>query len=193
MTRSIKFLSAQRGVTLLEVLISIVILSVGILGLSALQLTAKRAGFESVQRSMATALVRDISERIRMNPGEASSYVVDDLGGGSIATEPSPDCKAADCTPAQLAAHDLWEWEEALDGAAEKSGTANAGGLVSPRACITHASGVVTVAITWLGFEDLGSPTQSDCGEGLGIYNGSDGSADERRQLLFVTTFIQDI
>ncbi len=187
----------QSGVTLIEVLISVVILSVGILGLTALQLSAKRAGFESVQRSMATALVRDITERMRMNAGQITGYVIDDLTVTTAGTEPTPNCKTADCTPAQLAAHDVWEWAQALGGASEQVGGASAGGLVSPRACITHAAGIVNVAIAWQGFEDLGSPTSaltgSDCGAGAGLYVGADGTDDKRRQLLLVTTFIQDI
>jgi len=81
-----------------------------------------------------------------------------------------------------------------LIGASEKiniAGTvSNAGGLVEPRACISDAGGLVpglvTVAIAWRGVNEMTNPTESDCGEGLGLY----GDSDELRRLLVITTFM---
>ncbi len=183
----------QQGVGLIEVLIAVLVLSVGILGLAAMQVNAKRLSYDAMQRSLATSMVRDIISRMRVNDAQAASYVVDDLGGGSIANEPAPNCKSADCTPTQLAAHDLWEWEQALDGAAETittgGNTSSVGGLVTPRACITHNAGVVTVAIAWKGGSAQVNPTASACGEGNGLY----GADEAERRLLVVTTYIADV
>lgn len=184
-------LSRQKGVGLIEVLIAVLVLSVGLLGMVAMQITAKRNSFEAAQRSIATGLSRDILERIRSNPGEVATYVAQ-LGNGSISTAPA-SCNTAACTPNALALRDLYEWEQLLDGAAEKitiAGTAvNAGGLVEPRACITNNAGVVTVAIVWKGVAEMDNPTASSCGESSGLY----GAGNKQRRLMVMTTYVSDI
>ncbi len=68
------------GIGLVEVLVALLVFSVGILGVTAMQLAAKRSGYEATQRSIATSLARDIIERMRSNPGQLPGYVVSDLG-----------------------------------------------------------------------------------------------------------------
>ncbi len=178
----------QVGVGLIEVLIAVLVFSVGLLGMMSMQLAAKRASFESTQRTIATGLVRDILERIRSNPGALSSYVVNNVGASSLA--PGTDCNALTCTTSQLAAWDLYEWVELLRGAAEVitigSTTSNAGGLVAPQACITHNVGKISVAIAWRGVSELANPTGSGCGNGSGYY----GVGDVQRRLLLITTYV---
>lgn len=176
-----------RGAGLIEVLIAVLVLSVGLLGMLAMQTTAKRTAYEAAQRSQATAMAREIVERMRSNPGALGSYVAT-LGRGSIASAPA-SCVSGSCTPTQMASRDLYELEQMLDGAAEKgSDTTNAGGLVSPTACIANAAGVVTVAVAWKGVAELTNPTVSACGNGLGLY----GSGEAQRRLLVLSTFITD-
>lgn len=182
----------QRGVGLIEVLIAVLVFALGVLGMASMQVNAKRTSYDALQRSLATSLARDIVERMRSNPSPGALAIfgaVNNLGGGSIANEPAPNCSTSACTPQELAAHDIWEWEQALDGAAEQSGDANAGGLVSPRACITHNAGVVTVAIAWRGYAGQVNPTGSTCGEGLGLY----GTNEVERQLVLVSTYIEEV
>lgn len=181
-----------KGVGLIEVLIAVLVLSVGILGMISMQVTAKRNTYESTQRSIATALARDILERIRSNPGEVATYAASStLGGSSISIVPA-SCNSAACTTSALAARDLYEWEQLLDGAAEKitiGGTeSNAGGLVDPRACITNVGGVVTVAIAWKGVTEASNPSASTCGESSGLY----GASYEQRRLMVIQTYISD-
>ena len=176
----------QAGVGLIEVLIAVLIFSVGLLGMTTMQLGAKRTSYEATQRSIATGLARDILERMRSNPTELALYaslapVGTPVGGSSLSA--GTNCNAATCTTAQLAARDLYEWVELLRGASEKIGTVDVGGLVTPQACITHASGEVSVAIAWQGASELTNPTLSSCG------NGSYGTLDVRR-LLFITTYV---
>jgi len=182
----------QQGVGLIEVLIALLIFAMGILGLATMQINAKRTGYDALQRSIATALTRDVIERMRSNPSTDALNVygtANNLGGGTIGTQPSPNCNAAECSITELATHDLWEWEQALDGAAESINGNNAGGLVSPKACITYNGGVVTVAIAWKGHKGQLNPSGSTCGEGLGLY----GTNDEERQLIVVSTFIEEV
>lgn len=177
-----------RGAGLIEVLIAVLILSVGLLGMLAMQTTAKRTAHEAAQRSLATAMAREILERMRSNPSALGSYVAT-LGGGSIATAPA-SCVTGSCDSTQMASRDLYELEQMLDGAAEKGSDAtNVGGLVAPTACITNASGVVVVAIAWKGVAELRNSTASTCGNGLGLY----GTGEVLRRLVVLSTFIADV
>lgn len=186
--------SQQRGVGLIEVLIAVLVFSLGMLSLAAMQIGAKRASYEATQRSIATGLARDILERMRGNPDELDGYVVTNVGDpNGLLTAPDPNCANTDCDPAELATHDLVDWESLLAGAAEKLGTENAGGLVSPRACITHVDGAVTVAIAWQGVASATNPAESNCGNDVaGLYDDPNEPAGNnlKRRLLVMSTFI---
>lgn len=181
----------QGGVGMIEVLIALLVFALGILGMASMQLNAKRLGYDALQRSLATNMARDIVERMRSNPSVDSLSVFGSatLGGGSITSEPSPNCRTSACTRVELARHDLWEWEKILDGASETLNGAEAGGLVSPRACITYNDGLVTVAIAWKGRSGKLNPSGSDCGKGLSLY----GDDDKERQLILITTYIEEV
>jgi type IV pilus assembly protein PilV len=183
---------AVLGISLIEVAVAILVISIGALGLAAMQLSAKRAGFEAVQRTNASGLAMDILERMRANPGVLDDYAVASLDGDDLST-PANTCNAT-CTEAEVATLDLWEWEQALAGAAETRGGNAVGGLLNPTGCITVNDGEVRVAIAWQGFETLSnSPVdRSDCGSGTGKYDGDGGEPDAKRQLLVVDTFITD-
>ena len=103
----------QYGFTLLEVLIALLILSIGLLGLAALQTTALRSNQMASMRTTATTLTYDIIDRMRANPKGVidGNYVI------NTATTPSspPDCRTGACTTAQLATFDLGEWKNAID------------------------------------------------------------------------------
>ena len=178
----------QRGLGLIEVLIALLVFAVGMLGMTTMQLGAKRASYEATQRSIATSLARDILERMRSNPAALVSYEVSELGSATVAA--GTNCNTGPCTATQLAGRDLYEWSELLKGASEQitvSGvTTDAGGLVDYRACITETLGLVEVAIAWRGINDLANPTESTCGEASGLY----GASQENRRLLVMTTYI---
>lgn len=91
------------GFTLIEVLVALVVLSLGMLGIASLYTRALGAGRSTQFRSQAINLLADMADRIRVNRL------------GQVAYEgPANDngCDAADCAPAQMAAHDLFLWEE---------------------------------------------------------------------------------
>ncbi len=56
------------------------VLSIGILGVAGLQVTAKRSNFEATQRATAAALAQDIVERMRSNSEQLGTYT--DAGVG---------------------------------------------------------------------------------------------------------------
>jgi len=115
------------GFTLIEILITVVILSIGLLGLAGLQINGLRANMSSETRSKASALANDIAERMRANPLGVQNDNADDdnqyanisMSVGDCADRPNPFCSnyndgtshtADECTPAQMAAFDAWVW-----------------------------------------------------------------------------------
>lgn len=181
----------QRGIGMLEFLLALFIFSIGMMGLLSAQLAGKKAGYDATQRSVATALARDILERVRANPGQIANYRVAAAGDlDPPMPPPGIDCDTTVCTPVQLAAFDLWQWESLLLGAAEQDSLGFAGGLVSPRACISSDGGEVVVAITWLGLTAATAPTASVCGGDGNDAGGDDTDSFTRRQLS-MATFIQ--
>jgi type IV pilus assembly protein PilV len=184
---------AQAGFSLLEVLITTVVFSIGMLGVAGLTAVSKQAGYESTQRSTASELAFTLLEEMRHNaPGLPDYVAAGDLGGGTRGSEPMPACNdpAAPCSGAQLAAHSLWHWERMLDGGQESVGNAGSGGLLSPTACITGPAGgfagIYTVTIVWRGVTELANPAANDCGAGSGLY----GADDEFRRMVIVQSFI---
>lgn len=185
---------SQVGVGMIEVLVALLIMSVGFLNIAALQTTAKKSNFDSLQRTSAVILARDILEKMRANPVELDSYLTSAAGGGSLST-PGKVCSTGDrCTTGQLAVYDLWLWEQAMDGMSESrtlDGSAtNTGGLVNPTGCITGpgggAAGVYTITIVWRGLNELTNVSTNTCGVGTGQY----GVNEEYRRISVINTFI---
>jgi type IV pilus assembly protein PilV len=110
---------ASTGFSLVEVLVSIVVLSVGLLGSIGMLLTAVRTGKEAATFAAAVSLARDLSEKVRMNPGVASknsaanTYLVADWAADGDAGSSAGECTAAGaaCDAQGLAEWDMNEWK----------------------------------------------------------------------------------
>lgn len=153
----------QSGLTMIEVLVSIVIIAFGLLGLAGLQSRAQVAENESYQRVQALVLLRDMADRINTNRAAASSYVTgtaSPLGNGS-----TKDCSA----PATTTDIDLCQWDTALKGAAESAGGANVGAMIGARGCVTSpAANQYLVQVVWQGLASTAAPPGSiACGQNL--------------------------
>lgn len=209
----------ERGAGLIEVLIALFVVAIGLLGIASLQFMSLRSNFEAVQRTTASMLAQDVVERMRANYSNVESYAgtlespVAALGGNTITAEPVPKCTQADpCSGATaLARHDLWEWEQAIDGVTE-SDTATAaatGGLTLPTACLyskvsgatADRTGNYIVAIVWRGPTEMSNPTNPvvgavpdpyTCGQGSGKYDGANGT-DTHRRILVLETYINAV
>jgi type IV pilus assembly protein PilV len=147
---------------MLEVLITILILTVGMLGLAALQGRAHTSELESYQRGQALILLQDISSRLEGNIGSAASYVTASSGLGTGVTD------AADCTTlGTRAAIDLCEWSKALKGSSEKKGTTKQGAMIDGRGCVaTVGTNAYLVSVVWQGINATAAPA-SVCGKDL--------------------------
>ena len=158
--------ASQSGFSLIEVLITIAILVVGLLGLGGLQTRVSMAEFEAYQRAQALAIAQDIADRIDANKHSASSYVANDIGAGASLQ----DCTTIAMTSAaNVASHDLCEISNELIGAAETDGGgSNVGAMLAARACITNpATNQYIVTVVWQGVQPTNvSPTEA-CGRGL--------------------------
>lgn len=120
----------EAGVSLLEVLITLVILTIGLLGLAGLQTVSLQLNQGALVRSQASNLAYDITERIRANWPAAAAY--------NIAID-----EDAAASPSTLAESDLSEWREAL-AATLPDGTGS----------VEIVANRVTVVIRWLDSDD---------------------------------------
>ena len=96
----------QRGISLIESLIAIVVMALGILGILGVQMRTLADTQTGVRRAQAIRLIEDLSERMKVNPnalGNTNSYL---LSWGVTPTAPT-DCKTGPCTAQQLAQYDL--------------------------------------------------------------------------------------
>lgn len=98
---------AEQGVGLIEVLVAVLILTVGILGLVGLQTRALQLSQESLLQSQAMMMAYEMTDRIRANKTTADDYEV--MYGENVAA--SQNCQTGSCTPAQLALYELNEWK----------------------------------------------------------------------------------
>jgi type IV pilus assembly protein PilV len=191
--------------SLIEVLVSMVILSLGVLAVVALQLVSKRNNADAGQRTVAAQLAYDMIERMRANSFAAAldayrtttTNPIGKVGGLEAAPTGATTCDSSgtQCTSTELVAFDRYEWEQALLGAAEQISGAATGGLLFPTGCVTGPAGggdgQYTVTIAWRGSIELPDNAAVTCGSaasdgGVRIY----GNSDEYRRTVQIEIFI---
>ncbi|MFA0810497.1 type IV pilus modification protein PilV [Microbulbifer epialgicus] len=124
----------QNGATLIEVLISVLVLAIGLLGLASTQMMSLKNGNGAHHRYMATLAAQEIIERIRANPDgfkSGKTYKNSDV-------TKSQDCSVG-CSPDELAKLDLYEWGQLLN-----SNLPGAAGVA-----VIDSQRKTTVTITW--------------------------------------------
>ena len=169
----------SKGFTLLEVLVSLVILVFGLLGLIGMQAYTQVATFESYQRGQALILVQDMADRIATNRGAAGCYAITTstaagtpFAGTGVS---APVCTATVGISATraIATADLAAWHDALQGASEQSGGAKQGAVLGARGCVSYdaTTNSYRVAVAWQGMAPTVAPTAGDasatCGKDL--------------------------
>lgn len=105
--------SFQRGVGMVEVLVAILLLSIGVLGYEAMQVRAVDASGEALTRSQAVILLRGIAESIRImdTPAEQATYIgkVHGYAGLTGSTTAPKSCVTSTCSAAEMAGYDSYQ------------------------------------------------------------------------------------
>ena len=141
----------SKGFSLVEVLVALVVMSVGMLGIAALYLEGLSAGRTALYRTTAVTLAADMADRIRANSNAGFAYA-----GAGPGVDSACINGASDCTPDQLADDDWFDWSNQLetqlpDGTVGEIEVAGA----------TPATYTITVAWPEIGQEDPATYTLS--------------------------------
>jgi len=150
----INSISKSRGFTLLEILIAVVVLSIGLLGIAGLQVLGQQSNHSAYLRSQATSLANDMIDRMRANKAgvQNGDYNAVDTTANSYS---NPGCDSATCTSSDMALYDMYDWQQEL--AAELpsgNGTVQGAGSCS----------IFTVTVMW--DDDRNGSANLVCGTG---------------------------
>ena len=154
--------SAQRGATLIEVLISVVILLVALLGTAGLIARSSQSEMESYQRVQALTLLQDMAARLNANRQAAACYA----SGATITTAgstsvPAPVCTVGTAAQQSIASADLAAWGAALLGSAESNGGKTVGAMIGALGCIEAldaANQIYRITVAWQGLAKTTAP-----------------------------------
>lgn len=108
------WLRRMAGFSLIEVLVALVVLSVGLLGLAALQAEGLRGTTTAHTRFLAVRLMTDIVDRMRANSAGAADYAVttSGTGVGSHQCSQNGSTPAQECTATNMAQYDIFLWKQ---------------------------------------------------------------------------------
>jgi len=141
----------QRGTTLLEVLVSVLVLSIGLLGVAGLQTYGLRYNQSAYLRSQATILAYDMVDRMRSNSNGVASGFYNSVSTATLPTD--PNCISTGCTSQQLANHDIREWGNYFVGTQAV--------LPSASGSVSRNGNTFTVIVSWTELDKTGTANQS--------------------------------
>jgi type IV pilus assembly protein PilV len=159
---------------MIEVLVTLIVVSFGLLGLGGLQMRLQLSDMESYQRAQALLLLDDIASRMAANRDKAATY----LTGASSPLGSNMSCPTASVTLEQT---DTLQWCNALQGAAEKIGGGKAGAMIGARGCVESlGTNTYLITVAWQGMTPTAAPASSvGCGAGLYADTSSKGCAGD--------------
>ena len=159
----------QVGFTMIELLVAVLVMGVGVLGVTGLQLVSLQNNQAALMRAEAAQLAYDIFDRIRVNPGAGAvpGTAYDGIAIGDAPAAPN-NCLANTCSVAQMTAFDVALWkcslgaynsedvcsnirgwaEEALPPETAQPGLPNGDGSIA----VDAATRMITVTVQWTGF-----------------------------------------
>lgn len=141
----------QRGVTLIEVLVAVLVLSIGLLGVASMQFYGLRYNQSAYLRSQAAVVAYDLADRMRANPNGVAAGYYDSIDSASVPSDPA--CINTGCNNQQLADNDIREWAQYF--------TANPPMLPGASGKVTKAGGIFTITISWTESTKQGAVLQS--------------------------------
>lgn len=116
LTLNIKKPRDERGISLLESLVAIVVMALGILGILGVQLRTLNDTQTGVRRAQAIRLIEDLSERTKVNPN-ALVNINNYITGWDTDPVASKNCTEAKCSQSELASYDLSVWKKSVKSA----------------------------------------------------------------------------
>ncbi len=130
----------ETGFTLIEVLVAVVILAVGLLGVAGLQARGLRNNLSAYQRSQATQLTYDMTDRMRANKAAANNYLTSFMAPTTAVVQGDCLTVSTSCTAADMAQNDLFQWNADIT---------SSGVLTSGIGTINVSGTVYAITITW--------------------------------------------
>jgi len=153
-----KHMKTQRGFSMIELLVAVLVMGIGVLGITGLQMVSLQNNRGALLRGEAVQLAYDMLDRVRANPG--ANY-----GGLNLGTAPpaATNCHTNNCTEAQMVTFDqaVWKcslglWNTNANCVALRNGVvlptaANQPGLPSGdgRVSVNGGTGIVTITVQW--------------------------------------------
>ena len=170
--RRLRHRRVLRGFSMIELLVAVLVMGIGVLGISALQMVSLQNNRGALYRAEAVQLAYDMMDRIKAH-GNPAAY-----DGLAMAADPpavATDCTAGDCTPAQLVTFDQAVWkcllgvehdncddlrdDQVIPTAIAQPGLPRGDGSVA-----VTAGGVITVTVQWR--DEAGDVSVSITGRG---------------------------
>ena len=132
-------LRKETGFSMIEVLVTMVIMSIGLLGLASLQTNSLKYNNSSYFRSEATLLAYDIADKIGSNNVEAQKTTFNSVDTSNSYTITDSCYSSAGCTTAQMADSDIGKWKEQLEQV-----------LPSGKGVISKSGDLFSINISWI-------------------------------------------
>jgi type IV pilus assembly protein PilV len=148
------------GFTLIEVLVTLVVITLGLLGLAALQGHALKAEAEAYYRVQATLLLEDMQDRLNTNRRVPGCFVA--TYGKGVATA-NLSCTAGSDGDARNSAQSAMQgWNNLLLGVTEKIGSTSVGTLPDARGCVIQegVTNLYYIAVAWQGISETAAPVE---------------------------------
>jgi len=143
----VTFSNRQRGMTLIEILVTVLVLAVGLLGMASLTVGSLKNNQGAFLRTQATILAYDMADRMRANSAEAIAGSYDGL---KTKTASAASCGKSGCTGSERVAADLYAWKQQVEGVNGSMAMLPGGeGEISGGGGATNAGNVFTITITW--------------------------------------------
>jgi len=152
---------SQTGFTIIEVLISVLVISIGLLGMAGLQTAGIQQSHKSYMKTQASMLAYDMTDRMRANLEGVNAGDYDAVNSSTSPVSTAPNCdSSATCDASEMAQFDIYHWtnKNAKGSIAEllPSGI----GTIS-----NDGNGVFTVTVMW--DEEKKGVTGTGCGKGM--------------------------
>ncbi|MGB0721703.1 MAG: type IV pilus modification protein PilV [Gammaproteobacteria bacterium] len=183
-------LRGERGFTMLELLVTLIVMSIGMLGMASLQLNSMKASRQALYRSVAVNFAQDMANRIESVPSEMIPATLSNSGfhmscwtneTGCLTGYNTANCTTTTgCTANQMAKDLIDEWASNLSGS---SGLPSGAGRVcidseqstSCDAAVNAAAGDVIYYTIWVSWHEPNPPSYCDPnGDGVTDYHTAD-------------------